>query len=96
MKTSITKIANIIVIISLLMFSLFYATKVVNSIKEEDNILSQFEIIEQNNVNNIDDNVNDVNVNIDECQGDLFLNAAYAVILAGLWNAKRILKLGLI
>jgi hypothetical protein len=67
--------------IILVVFSMSFVIMVYYSLKTED--------IQQINIKNKED------TNI-ECGDSLFFNLSFAIILAALWNGKKIIKIGVI
>lgn len=73
--------------ICVLLFSVLYATQVIKSFANEE--------IESNKlVNNELALVNEVEKQ--ECDRNFIMNLGFAIILAALWNVKKVIKVGVI
>ncbi len=77
--------ANVCVII----FTILYATKVITSFNKEDSYrdLSHNKSLLQKEENG---------ENQHHCYGNMMINLTFAVCLAALWNAKKVMKIGTI
>ena len=82
-----TTLANVIVIA----FSLFFAMNVFSSINKEENIFKKIQT--ELNVKHLE------HMDLpyeEECSTTMIINASFAVLLAALWNVKKIIKIGTI
>ena len=82
MTKSVQNIASALVFISIFIFALFFAFKVVSSINSEETLV-------KTDISTLKYEENDY-----DCSSNLLINASFAVVLAGLWNAKKMIKIG--
>jgi hypothetical protein len=75
-----TRIINILIII----FPILFALNIYTSLNKENTLnLSQTKYTQSPSTE-------------EECEGTMLVNISFAVILAALWNGKRVLKIGAI
>jgi hypothetical protein len=75
-----TLVANILLII----FPILFAITVCNSVYKENTKLTTQQIFENENPQH------------EDCSGTMIINISFAILLAALWNGKRVIKIGTI